>query len=175
MNNLIAAACAILLVLTTAIVASPALALQQVADWPEVSLTPFVGGLDQPTYIVHAGDGSGRLFVVEQVGRIRIVENGALLPAPFLDIGERISCCGERGLLSVAFPPGYAAKGYFYVYYTDPQGDITVSRFRIGASPDQADPASEEVLLKIAHCEFPNHNGGLLAFGPDGYLYRPVR
>jgi len=83
--------------------------------WSKISLTKVVGGLEQPVHITHAGDRSGRLFVVEQKGRIRIVKNGVLQSQPFLDITNRVSCCGERGLLSVAFPPNYASKKYFYV------------------------------------------------------------
>jgi glucose/arabinose dehydrogenase len=138
--------------------------------WPELSFELVVDDLTQPVYIGHAGDGSQRLFIVEQTGRIRIVKDGALLETPFLDIGERISCCGERGLLSVAFPPDYLQKDYFYVDYTNAQGHTHVSRFHVTADPDVADPASEEVLLVIEQ-PYANHNGGQLAFGPDGYLY----
>ncbi|MBI4915322.1 MAG: PQQ-dependent sugar dehydrogenase [Acidobacteria bacterium] len=135
-----------------------------------VTLTRVGGGLLRPTGIAHAGDGSGRLFVVEQAGRIRILEGGALRPVPFLDISSRVSCCGEQGLLSVAFPPGFAAKRHFYVDYTNTTGTTVVSRFRLTADPGVADPASEEVVLTVAQ-PFANHNGGQLAFGPDGYLY----
>lgn len=137
----------------------------------QLRLVKVAGGFSQPTCINHAGDGSGRLFVVEQAGRIRIVRNGVVAAAPFLDIASRLSCCGERGLLSVAFPPDYADTGRFYVYYTNPSGDIVVARYLVGVSPDAADPASETVLLTIAHRDYPNHNGGQLAFGPDGFLY----
>jgi glucose/arabinose dehydrogenase len=139
--------------------------------WPQIFLAPVQGNLSSPVHVTHAGDGSGRLFIVEQAGRIRIRKNGALLDTPFLDIGRRVSCCGERGLLSVAFPPHYRTKPHFYVYYTDSAGDLAVARYRVTANPDVADPASEEVVLKINHPVFSNHNGGQLAFGPDGYLY----
>ncbi len=141
-------------------------------EWPQIALVRRLSGLSSPVHVTHAGDRSGRLFVVEQRGRIRIVRNGALLSVPFLDISGRVSCCGERGLLSVAFPPrfGYAGVGV-YVDYTDVNGDTTISRFFVSSgSPDVADTGSEEILLKIAQ-PFPNHNGGQLAFGPDGYLY----
>ncbi len=141
--------------------------------WPALALTPYVGGLVQPVAITHAGDNSGRLFVVERAGRIRIVKNGALVPTPFLDISSRVqSGYTEQGLLSVAFPPGYASKGYFYVDYTalTGVGDTVIARYRITANPDVADPNSEQVILKITQPQV-NHNGGQLQFGPDGYLY----
>lgn len=143
---------------------------QVVPGLPQISLQFEAGGLIQPLHIAHAGDGSGRLFVVEQGGRIRIIRNKVLLSTPFLNISDRVSCCGERGLLSVAFPPRYAGKGYFYVNYTDLSGNTVVARYRVSADPDIADPASEEVILTVAQ-PFANHNGGLVAFGPDGFLY----
>ena len=139
------------------------------APWPNVALNPVAGGFSSPTQVTSARDGSGRLFVVEQGGRVRIVKDGATLPTPFLDISNRVSCCGERGLLSIVFPPGFGAKNTFYVNYTDVNGDTTISSFFV-SSPDVADPYTEQVLLKIAQ-PFANHNGGQLAFGPDGYLY----
>jgi uncharacterized protein (TIGR03437 family) len=136
-----------------------------------IQLTKVAGGFAQPTHIAGAGDASGRLFVVEQAGRIRIVRNGTVAATPFLDITDRVRCCGEQGLLSVAFPPGYPAKPHFYVYYTALTGDVTVSRFGLGANADTADPASETVILTVSHRQYQNHNGGQLVFGPDGYLY----
>lgn len=141
------------------------------AQAPDVRLLRAAGGFSMPTSIENARDGSNRLFIVEQAGRIRIISNGSVLSTPFLQIPSRISCCGERGLLGLAFPPGYASKGRFYVYYTAPNGDITVARYRVSADPDVADPASERVILTIEHRQAGNHNGGQLAFGPDGYLY----
>lgn len=141
-------------------------------NWPQISLTREFSGLSQPVHITHAGDGSGRLFVIEQVGRIRIIKNGVLLSTPFLNITSRVGCCGERGMLSVAFPPGYGNKGYFYVYYTNTSGNIVVARYFLTSNPDIADPNSEQIVLTISHPTFANHNGGQLAFGPDdGYLY----
>jgi glucose/arabinose dehydrogenase len=107
---------------------------------------------------------------MEQEGRILIVKNGALLKVPFLDIRDRVGCCGERGLLSMAFPPRYAQKQHFYVNYTDRSGDTVVARYRTTKDPDRADAGSQEVVL-IVKQPFANHNGGQLAFGPDGYLY----
>lgn len=140
-------------------------------DWPTISLTKRVSGLSQPVHITHADDGSGRLFIVEQSGHIRIVKNGILLSQPFLNITSRVSFSGERGLLSVAFPPNYASKKYFYVYYTNVSGNIVVARYRLSTNPDVANSSNQEVILTINHQQFPNHNGGQLAFGPDGYLY----
>lgn len=136
-----------------------------------VTLLPQFTGFSQPTYVTNAGDGSDRLFVVQQGGLIRVIQNGTTLTTPFLDIQSRISASGERGLLSMAFPPDYASKGYFYVYYTNSSGNIVISRFRLTADPNVADANSEEVILTIDHPTFSNHNGGQLAFGPDGYLY----
>jgi glucose/arabinose dehydrogenase len=129
-------------------------------------------GFAQPVHVTHAGDGSGRIFVVEQAGRIRILDNGAVLSSPFLDISAKLVCCGERGLLSVAFPPGFAAKRYFYVNYTRaPDGATVVARYRVSAGDaNVADPVSEGVILTIPQ-PFANHNGGQLAFGPDNNLY----
>ena len=143
---------------------------QSTADLPQLTLSPVASGLVQPLHITNAGDGSVRLFVVEQPGRIRIIRNDVLSATPFLDISGLVSCCGERGLLSVAFPPGYAQKNYFYVDYTNLSGDTVVSRFHVSTDPDRADPNSEEVLLTISQ-PYPTHNGGQLAFGPDGFLY----
>jgi glucose/arabinose dehydrogenase len=143
------------------------------ASWPTLELQLITDGLERPTHAIHAGDGSGRLFVVEKAGRIVIVRDGTLQTAPFLDIRDRVNALGsEQGLLSVAFPPDYASKGYFYVNYTDSDGDTVVARYRLAGAdtPDQADPASEQVLLRVTQ-PYGNHNGGQIAFGPDGFLY----
>jgi glucose/arabinose dehydrogenase len=141
---------------------------------PNLSLELIASGFALPVGITHAGDGSGRLFIVEQGGLIRIITNGTVLPAPFLDISSRLkSGRGEQGLLGIAFPPGYGTTtSALYTNYTGTQGigDTVISRFTTTADPDSADPASEEVLLTIVQ-PFANHNGGQLAFGPDGYLY----
>ncbi|MBF8285408.1 MAG: hypothetical protein HW378_4323 [Anaerolineales bacterium] len=131
-----------------------------------------MSGLDEPVDLKHAGDGSGRLFVIEQPGRIRIVENGELLPDPFLDIEPLVNSRGnEQGLLGLAFYPDYAANGLFFVNYTDVNGDTVVARYAVSADdPSRADPASAKIILQVDQ-PFPNHNGGDLVFGPDGYLY----
>ena len=144
------------------------------ASWPpSLTLTQIATGFTHPTYITHAGDGSGRIFIIEQPGRIRIVKNGVVQPTPFLDITSRVNSAGsEQGLLSVAFPPGFASKGYFFVDYTDMTGiaNTVVARYHVTANPDVADPNSEEIVLGITQ-PYANHNGGQLQFGPDGYLY----
>ncbi|MCS6926765.1 MAG: PQQ-dependent sugar dehydrogenase, partial [Candidatus Binatia bacterium] len=143
---------------------------QGAVSWPQVALVRHGGGFRLPVHITHAGDGSGRLFVVEQEGRVRQLHAGVPVSLPLLDIAERVSCCGERGLLSVAFPPQFSQKRYFYVNYTDTRGDTVVARYFLAATSDRADPQSEEIILTVAQ-PFANHNGGQLAFGPDGFLY----
>lgn len=134
-----------------------------------VVLSPFAGGFSRPVEITHAGD--GRLFVVEQAGRIRIFQRGAIFAQPFLDITSRVSCCGERGLLGLAFPPDFAVSGFFFVNYTNLNGNTVIARYRLSASsPDRADPGSETIVLTIPQ-PFSNHNGGQLRFGPDGMLW----
>jgi glucose/arabinose dehydrogenase len=136
-----------------------------------IRLEPVVTNLNSPLAVVSARDGSGRLFVVEQPGRIRIVRDGAMVDQPFLNIIPRVASGGERGLLGLAFAPGYPADPRFFVDYTDTSGNTVISSFTVPvATPDQADPDSERVLLQVDQ-PFPNHNGGALAFGPDGDLY----
>src|SRR5687767_4075504 len=141
---------------------------------PAVQLVPAGTGFSLPVDIASPRDGSGRLFVVQQGGRIRILLNGAIHPTPFLDLstGGIISTGGERGLLGLAFHPDYAANRAFYVYYTKAgTGALTIARvLRSASNPDVADAASRVEILEIAHIEQTNHNGGKLAFGPDGYL-----
>ncbi|HEY4529080.1 MAG TPA: choice-of-anchor V domain-containing protein [Luteimonas sp.] len=140
----------------------------------EATLDPVVGGLSQPVVITHAGD--ARLFVAEQPGRIRVIEQGSLRGVPFLDIRDRVDDSGnEQGLLGLAFHPQYAKNGYFYVNYTfDPPGSgldrTRISRFKVGSDPNIADPGSELVLMEFEQ-PYSNHNGGDIQFGPDGYLY----
>ena len=137
----------------------------------ELGLVPVASGLEAPLYATHSGDGSDRLFVVEQTGAIRIVAGGGVLAEPFLDLGDAIVAGGEQGLLGLAFHPGYARNGRLFVNYTDLRGDTVVSEYRRAPGTDlRADPASERTLLAIDQ-PFVNHNGGGLAFGPDGYLY----
>lgn len=136
-----------------------------------LNLSPVAEGFTKPLYLTHAGDGSGRLFVVEQAGRIMIVDNGRVNPTPFLDIVSIVGSSGnEQGLLSVAFHPNYAENGRFFVDYTNPQGDTEIVAYTVSSDPNQADPTSGELLLTIDQ-PYRNHNGGQLVFGPDGYLY----
>lgn len=145
---------------TTPWVAEPNLQLERLAD-----------GLSSPVFLTHAGDTSERLFIVEQPGTIRVFQDGQLQSIPFLDIRDRVSFGGERGLLSVAFHPNYEENGRFFVNYTR-QGDgaTVVSEFKVSDDPNAAGPASERVILTIEQ-PFANHNGGQLQFGPDGMLY----
>lgn len=126
-------------------------------------------GLSSPVYVT-TPPSDARLFVVEQPGRIRIMEDGQLLTNPFLDITSKVRDGGERGLLSVAFHPEYATNGFFYVNYTGSDGATRIERYRISSDPNRADDASAHLLLTVPQ-PFPNHNGGLVKFGPDGMLY----
>ena len=147
---------------------------------PQIRLDKIATGLEMPVRVAHAGDGSGRIFVLEQSGRIHVfmknpapnteaaeAENGTL----FLDISDRVSCCWERGLFDIAFPPTYATSQHFYLNYTNINGATVISRFYTSNDPDKADPDSEEILLTIDQPDH-LHNGGRIAFSPqDGYLY----
>lgn len=135
-----------------------------------VALEPVAEGFDKPLFVTHAGDGSGRLFVVEQGGTVRIVENGQTLSEPFLDVSNLVSCCGERGLLGLAFHPEFEQNGLFYINYTGTNGDTVVAERRVSENPNRADSGYSQTLLDIVQ-PYANHNGGHLAFGLDGYLY----
>jgi glucose/arabinose dehydrogenase len=151
--------------------AALALFLPATAGAAPVTLVP-VGTFSAPTYVTAPPGNTRDVFVVERGGTVRIVRDGATLAGAFLDLGA-LPTEGERGLLSMAFSPGYAANGLFYVYYTAPgTGAITIAeRRRDPANPDRADPAYARVLLTIPHDQQSNHNGGQLQFGPDGMLY----
>jgi glucose/arabinose dehydrogenase len=136
-----------------------------------VALLQVTSGLSTPLYVTAPPGDTARIFIVEKTGAIRIVKNGSLLPAPFLDIGSQVSGGGEQGLLGLAFDPAYVTNGRFVVHYTDAAGNTRVSTFtRSSGDPDLADPGSEQIIL-TAEQPFPNHNGGQLLFGPDGNLY----
>ena len=126
-------------------------------------------GLARPVFVTAPAD-DGRLFIVEQGGLIRVVDGGALLPAPFLDVTSAVTSSGERGLLGLAFVPDYATSGVFYVNYTNTGGHTVIARYQVSGDANVANPASAEILLTINQ-PFANHNGGHLAFGPDGLLY----
>ncbi|MCO6452097.1 MAG: PQQ-dependent sugar dehydrogenase [Caldilineales bacterium] len=155
------------------VVISGARAYANLASVPSIELEKRWEGINGPVAITFADDDSGRLFIVERWGRIRVVKDGNLLTEPFLDIKDRVTTEDlEQGLLGLAFPPGYAEKQYFYVDYIDKNGDTIIARYHAdGSDPNRALHDSEEVILKIEQ-PGPNHNGGTLAFGPnDGYLY----
>ena len=135
--------------------------------WSQVA-----SGLEQPLFITASGDDSGRMFILEQAGRIRVMENLTLVEKPFLDITERVGNNGsEQGLLGLAFHPRFESNGLFFINYTDSSGDTVIARFStLDETLESGDPFSEEILFKIGQ-PYANHNGGMLAFGPDGYLY----
>jgi len=127
-------------------------------------------GLDHPVHVT-SPPGDPRLFVVEQPGRIRVIENGRLLDRPFLDLTDRVRTGYERGLLSVAFHPHYATNGRLLVNYTDLlHGDTRVEQYLVSSDRNRADPASARLILTVRQ-PYANHNGGLVLFGPDGMLY----
>jgi len=135
-------------------------ALQKIAD-----------GLQRPTFLTHAGDGSGRLYITEQPGRVRVWQAGQLLAEPFLDITDRVgSRANEQGLLSIAFSPDFPQSRCFFVNYTDRQGATVIAGFLANENALAADPGSEWQVMRIPQ-PYANHNGGQIAFGPDGMLY----
>jgi glucose/arabinose dehydrogenase len=149
------------------------LVMRAVTTWAQVvSLEPLVGGLDQPVFLTHAHDGSNRKFIVEQPGRILVMQPGSTSTSVFLDIRSRVLSGGERGLLGLAFHPLYATNGRFFVNYTrETDGATVIAEYHVSAvNRNAADPGSESVLLVILQ-PYPNHNGGMIAFGPDNYLY----
>jgi glucose/arabinose dehydrogenase len=152
------------LTLTFLLLAAPAMA--QSAPF---ALEVVAEDLSSPIYAI-APAGDPRLFVVEQTGTIRIMEEGAFLPEPFLDISREVSCCGEQGLLGLAFHPDYASNGRFFVNFTNIMGNTQVTEFRVSDDPNVASADPVKDLLRVAQ-PYANHNGGWLDFGPDGLLY----
>jgi glucose/arabinose dehydrogenase len=135
-----------------------------------------IGSFDRPDLVTSPPDDPTRLFVVEQRGVIRVIDNGTLEPTPFLDISDQVQIANETGLLGLAFAPDYAQSGLFYVYFNrhEANGNVYLEEFhRSAGDPDQADPYSGRVVLRIVK-PWENHNGGMLQFGPDGYLYVAV-
>ncbi|MBA3851388.1 MAG: PQQ-dependent sugar dehydrogenase [Chloroflexi bacterium] len=135
---------------------------------PELDLELVADGLSAPVYVTHAGGDS--LWVVEQPGRIRIIDDGRVRDRLFLDHEDAVACCREQGMLGLAFHPEYETNGRFFLTYSDLRGDLVLSEFARGA-PDRADPASERVVLRIPLRDYDDHYGGMLEFGDDGYLY----
>ena len=129
-----------------------------------------VGALVHPVFVTHADDGSDRLFVVEQAGRILVIDGGTVRPDPFLDISHRVVEGGERGLLGLAFHPQFSTNGRYFVHFTRrSDGASVLAEFRVSADPNRSRPRGRTLL--VVHQPFANHNGGMIAFGPDGYLY----
>lgn len=153
-----------LLLLMSGLTVAPAMA--QTAPF---ALERITADLDQPLFAT-SPSGDARLFVVEQSGRIRILVDGELKAEPFLDLSDRISTGGERGLLGLAFHPGYATNGRFFVNYTNRDGDTQMVEYRVSGDADAADPEAARTLLSVQQ-PFRNHNGGWIGFGPDGWLY----
>jgi glucose/arabinose dehydrogenase len=167
-RRFIETALALLLMLSPSI---SAFALAKPPPKTDISLFPLVTkGLEQPVFVTHSGDQGQRLFIVEQAGRIRVLENERLLPIPFLDITNRVNFGGERGLLGLAFHPKFSKNGRFFVNYSRAtDGATVISEFHVSGTTHRAQPA-ETILLVISQ-PYGNHNGGMIAFGPDGFLY----
>lgn len=138
---------------------------------PEIALERVAQGLEQPLFVTHGGDGSGRLFVVEQTGRVRVIRDGTLQSGAFIDLSKLISTGGERGLLGLAFAPDYGSTGRFYVNFTDRDGDTVVARMT--ADAPQADRVTDQRTTTVLRVKQPyaNHNGGCIVFGPDEELW----
>ena len=154
----------------------PIITRETAPDASQVTLTSIIGGLTRPLYLTHAGDGSNRLFVVEQVGAIWIIKGGERLAQPFLDVSSLITATAldpysEQGLLGLAFHPDYQTNGQFYINYTDRAGSTVVSRYQVSPdNPNLAAASGAQIIFRLDQ-PYSNHNGGHIDFGPDGYLY----
>jgi glucose/arabinose dehydrogenase len=163
----------LLVILTTLALGLGAMAPSvSAATAPRIALQYVASGLHSPVFATGAGDGTGRIFIVQQGGTIKVLKAaGGLIATPFLDIHALVSCCGERGLLGLAFHPQYKTNGKLYVDYTDVNGNTVVAEYRRASwDPNRVNVATRRVLLQVAQ-PYANHNGGMLAFGSDGYLY----
>ncbi len=152
---------------------APAPDSQPLPDWPDIVLVETMSGLRNPVDLAHARDGSGRIYVVEQFGLVQEFTDGFQGQSPFMDIRDRVNCCGEKGLLGIAFPPDFSTSRVVYVNYTTTvPGSLhtRVSRFHLYPDAHHVDPDSEEILLEF-HQPWGNHNGGQIVFGPNGYLW----
>ncbi|MCC6736461.1 MAG: PQQ-dependent sugar dehydrogenase [Bauldia sp.] len=156
------------LVLAAVLAAAPLAACAQQPPG-QLGVDLVAEGLESPILVV-APPGDPRLFIVDQAGQVWIVADGAMAPEPFLDIGAEVTFGGEQGLLGLAFHPDYASNGRFFIDHTDRAGNTRVAEYRVSADPNRADPASGVTLMSLEDRRA-NHNGGWLAFGPDGYLY----
>ena len=138
----------------------------------DVALRPVASGFDHPILLTNAGDGSGRRFVVEQTGYVRTIVNGAPSGTPFVNVNSRVVCCGERGLLGLAFHPSFKTNGKLYVNYTrSGDGATVIDEYRVTSNPNNVDEAATRRQLLVIGQPYTNHNGGMIAFGRDGYLY----
>jgi glucose/arabinose dehydrogenase len=152
-----------------ALLSAPTVALAQ------VQLIPVVSGLSSPLFVGHAGDSRNRLFIVEQAGVVKVLQPGATAPTTFVDIRSRVLAGGERGLLGLAFHPQFESNGRLLLYYTRTgDGAVVIAEYAASAPGANTAGTAEQVLLTIPHPGFSNHNGGMLAFGPDGFLYAGV-
>ena len=149
-----------------------ALACLPSALFAQIQLSPVIStGLSSPVFVGHAGDGSGRLFILERAGLIRVLQPGQTNPTTFLDIRSKIKSGGEQGLLGLAFHPSYTSNGRFFVFYTQlNDGTLVIAEYTVSSDPNVANNAEKQILT-IPHPTNTNHNGGMLAFGSDGYLY----
>jgi glucose/arabinose dehydrogenase len=156
--------------------AAPAQAVPQGAPADaDIALSVRASGLSKPVFITSAHDGTGRMFIVEQVGRIKILKDGKVRSTPFLSMPKKVSDGFEQGLLGLAFHPNYETNRRLYVYYTNNDWDIVVREYRASTSnKNVVDKSTKRTLLKINHPGEDNHNGGTLAFGPGGFLYLGV-
>lgn len=149
----------------------PAARVETLPDGGSYLWQEFDSGLQSPVFLTNAGDGSGRIFVLEKAGRILVYVDGVRQETPFLDISNMVgSSESERGLLGLAFHPNYTENGLFFIDYTDLNGNTVIARYQVSADANIANPESATVLLNITQ-PYSNHNGGMVAFGPDGYLY----
>jgi glucose/arabinose dehydrogenase len=167
----------LLTLIVTLIAALTVTAQDAMPDAAGVQLQEVASGFNRPLLVTHAGDGSGRLFVVEQTGLIKVIQDGQVLETPFLDVASLLhrdvfgNGFSERGLLGLAFDPDYATNGKFYIDYTDVNGNTVIAQYTVSTDdPNVADPNSAITVLTQEQ-PYANHNGGHLSFGPDGYLY----
>ena len=135
--------------------------------------TRVATGFSQPLFAVAPPGDTSRLFIVEKTGQIKILDlaTGGVLATPFLDVSSQILTDGERGLLGLAFDPGFASNGFFYVNLINSSGDTEIRRYHVSSNPNVADPASVTPIITVDQTAASNHKAGWLGFGPDGYLY----
>ena len=157
--------------LAVGLLAVPDLVVAQGVSGLPIAFERVFDGLNRPVAYLDANDGSGRFFIAEQDGRILVSTGGELLDTPFLDIADQVSTGNEQGLLGVALDPGFSENGRVFVSYTNPEGDSRIVRYTVSADdPNQLDPDSAFPVLSLDQ-PYRNHNGGHVAFGPDGFLY----